>query len=164
VTVPGTSFLRRTVTPYVGQSGIIAGVTMLLAYVALKKTQWDLLWIAALIWVLFTSYVFFFGMKYQISWDQKGLTMSASGGPQRSIQFDEITEIRYETANRDEFLSQARPFRRVVIVGLPRSPNSRIDISLRHFLAQDIDRLIMVIREKRPDLTVPGGRLPSARK
>lgn len=157
-------FLRRTVTPYLGQSVIIAAVTILLVFVALKKTQWDLLWAVGLIWVLFASYVVFFGMKYRVSWNKEGLTMSASGGPNRSISFDEITEVRRETASADEFLSQARPFRRLVILGSRRDPNAHIDISLRHFRASDIDRLMTAISERRPDLTLPKQRRPASHR
>jgi hypothetical protein len=149
------------VTPYVGQSIIIAAVTILLVFIALEKTQWGLLWAVGLVWALFALYVIFFGVKYRIFWDEDGLTMSASGGPNRSISFDEITEVRRETARADEFLSQARPLRRLVIVGSQHAPNARIDISLRHFRTPDIDRLIREIGERRPDLTLPKQRRPA---
>jgi len=160
---PDGMFLRRTITPYAGQGVIIAMVTILLAFVAVKKTQWDLLWAVALIWALFTSYVVLFGMRYRVSWNDKGLTMYASGGPQRNIPFDEITEIRSETANPDEFLSQARPFRRLVIVGSRRDPSARIDVSLRHFRGADIDNLLAAIRARRPDLVLPDNTMRKAR-
>lgn len=158
------SSLRRTVTPYIGQSVIIAGVILLLVYVALKRGQWDLLWTAALIGVLFMSYIFFFGMKYRVSWNEKGLKMKASGGSMRSIPFDDITEVRCETASSDEFLSQARPFRRLVVIGSSRDPSGQIDISLRHFQAQDVHKLMEVIREQRPDLTLPSSQSLSSRR
>ena len=158
-----TAVLRRTVTPYIGQTVIIAGVTILLVYVAQKKLQWDLLWAVAVIWVLFASYVFFFAMKYKVLWNEAGVTMTASGGPARNIRFDEITEIRYETASASEFLSQSRPFRRVVIVGRRRDPHASIDISLRYFEAEDIDRLLMAIGKQRPDIALPHLSLGSGR-
>ncbi len=148
-------FLRRTVTPYIGQSIIIVGVTILTVCVAQAKAQWGLLWGLALIWALFISYVYFFGMKYRVSWNEESVTMSASGGPRRSIQFDEITEVRYETASSNEFLSQARPFRRVVIFGRQRDPSARIDVSPRHFRTVDIRGLLTAIKRHRPDLELP---------
>jgi len=154
-------FLHRTVTPYVGQSAIIAAVTVLLAFVAIMKAQWGLLWAVGLIWVLFALYVIFSGLKYRIFWNEEGLTMSASGGADRRISFDEITEVRRETAKTDEFLSQARPFRRLVVLGPRRDPDTRIDISLRHFRASDIDRLMTEIRARRPDLTLPKWERPA---
>ena len=149
--------LRRTTTPYVGQSMILVGVTILLLCVALKKQQWDLLWGAGLVWALYGSYVFLFGMKYRVSCDEEGVNMKASGGPARSIRFEDINEVCYETARAHEYLSQARPFRRIVIHGRPHDPNGRIDVSLRHFRSKDIDELLKTIRERRPDLTLPAG-------
>ncbi len=151
-------FLRRTITPYVGQSIIIVGVTILVLYVARKDAQWGFLWGVALIWALFTSYVYFFGMKYRVFWNEEGVTMSASGGPRRSIKFDEITEVRYETASPNELLSQSRPFRRIVIFERRRDPNGWIDVSLRHFRLDDIDRLLMEIKRRRPDIELPAVR------
>lgn len=157
MSIETSTALRRTITPYVGQSLIIAGVLILLFCVALKKQQWNLLWAAALISVLYTSYVLIFGLQYKISWDDAGITMKASGGSDRRIRFKEITEIKSETASADEFLSQARPFRRIVIFGRLDDPNGRIDVSLRHFRTEDIDALLTAIHRNRPDLALPEG-------
>ena len=81
--------------------------------------------------------------------------MRASGGPERHIGFDEITKIRYEVAGATEVLAQSRPFRRIVIFGAKDDPNSRIDISLRHFRGQDIKNLMSTICERRPDVSIP---------
>jgi hypothetical protein len=149
--------LRRTITPYIGQSLILVGVTVFLFCIALRKQQLNLLWAAGLIWVLYASFVLLFGMQYKVFLDDQGVTMRASGGPKRNIQFEEITDIRYETASADEFLAQARPFRRIVILGHRHDPNGRIDISLRHFRSEDINALLMAIHKRRPDLKLPGG-------
>ncbi len=110
---------------------------------------------ALVIWSLFGSYVYFFGMKYRVWWNDVGVTMSASGGPERHIRFDEISEIRYEVASGGEFLSQSRPFRRIVIMGSLPDPAAPIDISLRHFRLEDIEELLMEIRKLRPDILLP---------
>ncbi len=144
-----SAILRRTITPYIGQSLILVGVTVLLFCVALRKQQWDLLWAAGVIWVLYASFVLLFGMKYEVSFDDQGVNMKASGGPERRIRFEEIKEVRYETASGGEFLAQARPFRRIVILGPQRQPNGKIDISLRHFRTEDINSLLMAIRTRK---------------
>jgi hypothetical protein len=156
LSIETSTILRRTITPYVGQSLILALVTILLFCVALKKQQWGLLWAAALIWALYTSYVLLFGMRYKVFWDDAGVTMKASGGPERTIRFDEITEIRCETASADEFLSQARPFRRIVILGHLHDAKGKIDVSLRHFRPEDINTLLMAIHKHWPDVSLPG--------
>src|SRR5258708_22960120 len=109
--------LRRTITPYIGQGLMLLGVTILLLCVAIKKHQFQLLWAGAVIWGLYGSYVVLFGAQYKVFWSDAGVTMRASGGPKRTIQFEEITAIHYEKARTEEFLSQARPFRRIVIIG-----------------------------------------------
>jgi hypothetical protein len=139
----------------VGQSIILAGVAMMLFSVALKRQQWGLLWAAAMIVGLYASYVLLFGMQYRIFWDDAGIRMRASGGPARSIRFEEFTEIRYETATPEEFLAQARPFRRIVILENRRDPNDSTDASLSHFRTEDIETLLTAIHRSRPDLTVP---------
>jgi hypothetical protein len=142
------------VTPYVGQTTILALVTVFFIYIAVRKTQWDFFWVAGLIWSIFASYVYFIAMKYKICWSKHELTMFASGVGTRTIQFSEITEVRRETATPDEFFSQARPFRRIVVVGRTDDPNAYIDISLRHFRTGDINRLVTEIRKNRPDLKI----------
>jgi len=147
--------LRRVATPYIGQILILVGVTMLLFFVATKKQQWALLWSAGLIWVLFALYVFLFGLRYKVFWNDAGVEMHASGGPVRRVEFGEITGVRYESASGREYLSQARPFRRIVILGRRSDPRALIDISLRHFRNKDIENLLAAIRERRPDITLP---------
>jgi hypothetical protein len=147
--------LRRTITPYVGQTSIFAAVTLLEFSVAYMRHAWDLLWIVAVMWVLYGLYVLFFGLRYGIFWDSTGVIMRASGGPPRRIGFDEIAEVRYETAGASEYLSQARPFRRLVIRGRRNPAEASIDVSLRHFRPDDIKALLAMIHERRPELTVP---------
>lgn len=144
------TILRRTVTPYIGQTAILIGVTVLTAYVAQAKRQWGLLWGLLVIWPLLAADVYFFGMKYRIWWNDVGVTMSASGGPDRQVRFDEVSEIRYEIG-----LSQSRPFRRIAIFGSRVGTKAPIDISLRHFRLEDIEKLLMEIRKLRPDISLP---------
>jgi hypothetical protein len=145
--------LRRTITPYVGQAVIFAGVTAFMVYPSSRTSEWDLMWGPAVIWGAFAVLIYI-GMKYRVLWDETGVVMRASGG-KRLIRYDEITEIKIERAKAGEFLIQSRPFRRIVIHGRKRDPTEYIDVSLRHFRPADIDELLAVIRSHRPDLTVP---------
>jgi hypothetical protein len=147
--------LRRTVTPYIGQTLIILLFAIFVSWVASMKQQWGLLWCAGLIWPLWASYILIFGLRYRIIWNDAAIIMRASGGPERQIGFDEITEIRYEVAGATEFLAQSRPFRRIVILGRKSHPKTLIDISLRHFRTQDIKNLMNAIHERRPDIAMP---------
>jgi hypothetical protein len=153
-TDPSLKPLGRTITPYVGQTVIFASVTGFMIYMGLKTSQWGFLWGATVIWALFAGFIYI-GMKYRVLWGETGVVMRASGGPQRLIRYDEITEIKIERAQVSEFPVQSRPFRRIVIHGRKRHPKDYIDVSLRHFRPADIDELLAVIRSHRPDLAVP---------
>lgn len=146
--------LGRTITPYIGQTIIFASVTGFMIYVGLRTPQWGFILAPALIWALFAILIYV-GMKYQVLWGETGVVMRASGGPERLIRYDEITEIRIERAQASEFLAQSRPFRRIVIQGRKRHPNEYVDVSLRHFRPADIDELLTAIRTHRPDLAIP---------
>ena len=100
-------------------------------------------------------YVVIFGLRYQIHWDNTGVVMRASGGPDRRIDFNQITKIEYEKASAAEFNSQSRPYRRLVIHGRRNTPDAFIDISLRHFRPDDIGRLLRTIHQHRPELILP---------
>jgi|KBSMisStaDraftv2_1062788.scaffolds.fasta_scaffold1309316_1 hypothetical protein len=147
--------LRRTITPYVGHTIILVGITVYLAYVAQKTSQWGLLWGAALLWPLFAFAYFYFGLKYRVFWDETGVVMRASGLKERRIRYEEISHVWYERANVTESLSQSRPFRRIVVWGHKRDPKAFVDISLRHFKLEDIRELLNSIRSHRLDLTIP---------
>jgi hypothetical protein len=143
--------LRRTITPYVGLSVILVGITVFCAYVAHKTSQWNLLWAAAAMWPLFAFAYLYFGLKYRVLWDGIGVYMRASGmKEQRLVRYEDITSIKYEVS-----ASQSRPFRRIVVNGHAHKSDAFVDISLRHFRLEDIEALLTEIQARRPDLTLP---------
>ena len=146
--------LRRTITPYVGQTLIFTGITVFCAVVGYRTSQWKILMAPALIWALFAVLVWI-GLKYRVFWDSTSVIQHASGLPEKQIAFDKITEIRIERAPVTEFLAMPRPFRRVAIYGRRHDPSAFIEVSLRHFRLEDIEELLTAIRENRPDLAVP---------
>jgi hypothetical protein len=48
-----------------------------------------------------------------------------------------------------------RPFRRIAVYAQHGSSTKFIDVSLKHFAADDIRKLMRVIHEQRPDLVLP---------
>ncbi len=147
--------LRRTIAPYVGQTVILAGVTVYLTYVSHARSDWRGMWALAIIWPLYAFSTLYFGLKYRVLWDETGLVMRASGLAERRIELDEITGISSEFADVTELLAQSRPFRRIVVHGRKHDPKAFVDISLRHFRLDDIEELLATIRTRRPDLHVP---------
>lgn len=69
--------------------------------------------------------------------------------------FCEITRITWETSKPAEWLAASRPFRRIVIYGKRLHEDVFIDVSLKHFAADDVRELMRVVRGRRPDLTLP---------
>jgi hypothetical protein len=150
----GLKPLGRTITPYRAQIVIFSVITIFFLFEAHRLSQWGFAWPPAVIWAGFAILIYF-GLRYRVLWDGTGVLMRASGIGERRIQYGEITEIKIERAGVSEFLTQARPFRRIVIYGNARHPAAFIDISLRHFQPPDIDELLAEIRTRRPDLAVP---------
>ena len=150
----GLVALRRTIAPYVGQTVIFTAITAFCAYEGHKLKDWNVLWVPVVIWGCY-AVLLGIGLKYIVLWNDTEVVMRASGLAERHIGFDEISAIRYELAGVSEFLSQSRPFRRVVIHGRKHDTKAFIDISLRHFRLNDIEELLAAIHERRPDLTFP---------
>ena len=146
--------LGRTLTPYLAQTVIFAIITIFLLLVAYRRSQWALAWVPITIWSGYAILVYL-GLRYRVLWNSDGVVMRASGIGERRILYDSISEVKIERANAGEFMTQARPFRRIVIHGNVQHKLTSIDISLRHFALRDIDELLAEIRVRRPDLTIP---------
>ncbi|HWB44514.1 MAG TPA: hypothetical protein VG900_03670 [Hyphomicrobiaceae bacterium] len=147
--------LRRTVAPYVGFLVIMSGVMILLAYVSLKTRDWTPIASVQMAWPLFGVLVWI-GTCYRIFWRDGAILQKASGGPDVSIRPDEITSVEQETSDVGTALAMRRPFRRIVIYAEnPRGEGKYIDVSLKHFLADDVRKLMRAIHARRPDLALP---------
>lgn len=146
--------LRRTIRPYIGQSVILSGFTIFCLFVGFKFSKSAFLWFPAFPWSLFGVFTVCFSMKYRVLWNVDCVVMRASGGPERSIQFDEIASVKDEVSSTGDVLAQSRPFFRISIYP-KHDPKGFVDISLRHFQLGDIQELLSAIRVRRPDLDVP---------
>jgi hypothetical protein len=106
-------------------------------------------------WPLFGVLVWI-GTCYRIFWRDGAILQKASGGPDVSIRPDEITSVEQETSDVGTALAMRRPFRRIVIYAEnPRGEGKYIDVSLKHFLADDVRKLMRAIHARRPDLALP---------
>lgn len=147
-------FLRRTVTPYVGQSTIILIVAIWTLFVSVRTGDWGFMLGLAVVLGLFL-YLVSIGLKYKIYWTSKEVCQEASGGAPVRIKFSEIANVVAERARSGEFFSMSRPFRRIAIYGVGSDKSKFIDVSLRHFNLDDIRELLQNIHKHRPDLTIP---------
>jgi hypothetical protein len=96
-----------------------------------------------------------FQLSYKIWFDEKQVFQRAVGGVITSIQFNQITRVASEVSDVDTLVRLRRPFRRISIYGSTSEGNKCIDVSLKHFRPEDIRKLMAVIHERRPDLTLP---------
>ena len=147
-------FLRRTVSPYLGQIVILVLVTGFSFVIAARTHEWKFLFAVAAIWLLFSGLVFA-ALKYRISWGTDGICQEASGG-RVCVAYEDITRVVSEVARPTEYASAARPFRRIAIYAEGTAGSDRfIDVSLKHFAPADIRELMQAIRKRRPDLPLP---------
>jgi hypothetical protein len=139
----------------VGQTVILALVTLGQLFVSIEKHVWALALSAPVMW-LFFGFLVYIGLRYRIFWTDEEVCQEASGAPRVCIMYGQITTVTSEISKPSELFAASRPFRRIVI----STENSRgegkfIDVSLKHFAADDIRKLMRTIRERRPDLELP---------
>lgn len=149
-----SQYLRRTIAPYAGQIIILALATLGALFVSVKKNEWGLLLPIPVMWFLFLILTCI-GLKYRINWTNEKICQKASGGSKVCIQYSEITKITSEISKPGDIFAASRPFRRIVIyAGEPQGTGKFIDVSLKHFLADDVRKLMHTIHDRRPDLTL----------
>lgn len=133
--------------------GLLAGLTD--NWVSMK----DILLLLTGIFCLYFAFLYLLNARYQVFFENDSVTMRAaslSADPKAftSIKISDITSIQREVSNLHTATKLKRPFRRITIYDRPH--NRFIDISLKHFLVQDVQQLMNLIKEERPDLSVPG--------
>jgi energy-coupling factor transporter transmembrane protein EcfT len=146
-------YLRQTAQPYVGQIAILLLITVIIVGVAYKMDMWELIFPIPVMWILF-SIPTYIGMRYQVYWDEVGIGRVASGEEKIFIKYDDIREIRRQKATLSEMISMSRPFRRIAIFGPSAKGEAQLNVSLRHFRREDVERLMKTIRSRRPDLVL----------
>lgn len=143
--------LKHSVKPYAGLTVIFLAVGLFMTMVTIQTRDWGNL---SLIWAMMAFFVGFFvvfGTRYRIWWRNGEIVQRAVGGQITVIKTESITEIKQETSDAVTTLSVRRPFRRIAIYG---EGDKWIDVSLKHFEAGDIRKLMGLIHERRPDLAI----------
>lgn len=148
-----STYLRKTFTPYIGQTSIFFLVTIWALYVSWSKNDWNFFLAMSIGWGFFAIYVFI-AMKYNIYYDLETICRQASGGPDICIKFDQITKVQLGHASASEMAAQSSPLRRIKISD---AAGHYINVSLRHFRDEDIRRLMSMIHDSRPNLEMPKG-------
>lgn len=145
--------LRRSLRPYWGLVIVASLFTLYGLYYTFSSH--DLFGLCVLFGWVFVVFNMWFGMRYRIWWDDGEIIQRAVAGNLTKIKINEITDVIQETSDLQTLVTLSRPMRRMVIYAKHVEGGKFIDISLKHFLAEDIQRLLNEIQEARPDLTVP---------
>ena len=95
------------------------------------------------------------GTRYRIYWNNGEIIQKAVAGNLTKIKTDEITNEVQETSDLQTLATFSRPMRRIVIYARHADGGKFIDVSLKHFVAEDIRNLMRAIHERRPDLSLP---------
>lgn len=144
-------YLRRTFTPYIGQSVILFLVTVMALYVSWSNGTWGLFLTMPVGWIFFGIFVYI-GSLYKIYYSAEEICRQASGGPNRCIKIDQIAKIEMERASVNEMVAQSSPLRRIKISD---GNGVYINVSIRHFRDEDVRCMMSIIHKRRPNLEMP---------
>jgi hypothetical protein len=146
--------LTRSIYPY--SVSILSGllVTVVSLFDAVQMHDVGFIVVSVLVWVvLFTTQ--YGDTRYRIFWHDGEIEQISANKYVTTIKTSEITSIGQESAGLQERLRLRRPADRIAIYAAHNGETKHIDVSLRHFVATDIRKLMHAIHEQRPDLTIP---------
>jgi hypothetical protein len=146
--------LKHSSGPYLMVATILLMTMAGTFVVSIRTGQWQLFGASLFGVVVFAPWVLI-NNRYRISWHDNEITQKATGLPNVSIRVSEITAVTRETSNVSTLVRMRRPQSRIVIHAKHHGGSKSIDVSLKHFVAGDIGKLIRAIREQRPDLAIP---------
>ena len=146
--------LRRTIQPYIALLIIWIGITFLWIFVTFKTHDLSGLILIALLWAI-GVWGQYGNTRYRIFWESDAIRQIAANKNITTIKTSEITRIVQEQSDLQTLFSYTRPSRRIAIYSDGSNGHKWIDVSLKHFAADDIRRLMQAIRERRPDLSIP---------
>lgn len=124
--------------------------------ISLRSDKWGLFEGAFLLLGIYSLQVTM-GLWYRISLRDGVIHQRAFGLPSVSIPLRAITSVGNRVSNAQKLLLENRPLRRLTIRGGQAGSENFIDVSLKHFVEEDIRSLIGAIRNARPDLVMPRG-------
>jgi hypothetical protein len=143
--------LRRSFQPYLGEAIIFGALSVLLvfAWMRTSNTSWLVAIIVLLVIVLASHYADF---RYRVFWRNGVIERVTSNGIHTTIRIADISRITLEKSESSAMLTLRRPMRRVTIYAMN---GDHLDVSLRHFVVEDIRKMLQDIHKNRSDLTLP---------
>ena len=149
--------LRHSIQPYAVTIGVLCLIFLLTLWAGLMKNIWSGAIGIIILGTIYLLGIYFYDLRYRIFFQDDTIFMQyAVWFPNEkdivAIKISDVTKMRCETSNIDEVTTMRRATQRIAIYD--EVHQKFIDVSLKHFKKTDIDKLIMIIQEKRPDLVV----------
>jgi hypothetical protein len=146
--------LRRAIGPYAGYLVIFTIISLIWVLAIYKSGDLGGIGVIALLWIvlLISQYP---NTRYRIFWNKDEIEQISAYKDVTVIKIGDIERIALESSDIRTLLSFTRPSNRITIYGKNKERPQWIDVSLKHFSAEDIRRLMRAIHEERPDLSIP---------
>jgi hypothetical protein len=149
-----TFVLRHSIVPY-RTLGTFFLAVMVWGFVASYRSgKWGTFESAALVAGIYSLQIAL-GLWYQIGIRKGIIWRRAFGKPRESLELSDITSVGNVTSDTKTMAALNKPLRSVVIRGYAQGSPVTIDVSTKHFVTQDLHRLMQIIQEARPEIAVP---------
>jgi hypothetical protein len=157
--IPHAFSLRHSRGPFIAFGIPFVGIALLVLAVRILRPAQSpaievIFELAAL--ALFYAWITSFFWRYRIRFDGDSVTEHAAGLAPINIALSNIRAISYESSPGISGVVAGRPKSRITLhMAVPHGVRPYIDISVRHFIREDIGRLMLAIQSARPDLEIP---------
>jgi hypothetical protein len=143
--------LTRSIRPYLIDIVVFGSITIALIFVAIRDHSAMIILAILFSWlvVVATNYS---NTRYRVSFKEGVIECITANKVRIIIKTSDISSVALETSDIKTLLQLNRPTHRVTLYG---KNHEYIDVSLKHFVAADIRRLMQEIQNERPDLILP---------
>jgi hypothetical protein len=141
--------LALSIKPYVGDIATLGLISVLAIAALVRSHQLPILGLVFLIWLVLASDIYQ-KTHYRVTWESNSIRRVTANGYETVIPIEKVARVAYETSKLR--INLMRPTRRLTIYA---TGGEHIDVSIKHFVATDIHRLLQCIHEARPDLDMP---------
>lgn len=152
--VPKTLVLRHSSVPYRTLGMFFLILCLWGFWVSYRAGKWGLFESAILVSGIYSLQIAM-GLWYRISLSDGVISERAFGKPRVSIAIGDITSVGQPAPDLKTVAAMNTPLRRVTINGRAAGIPKAINVSTKHFVAEDVHLLMRAIQQVRPDLVLP---------
>jgi hypothetical protein len=152
--------LKHSMRPYALVLILLFAIGLLALWVGFAKNDWGAFYVMVAAVVIYLLKIYFYDLHYSIFFKDGSIVMQGANwipNPKdfTSIKVADITSIKRETSDLRTLAAQRRASQRIAIYD--ENHQKFIDVSLKHFTQNDVRKLMQIIHDHRPDLTIPNG-------